>query len=129
MSIMQRIYTVFIGLFLMVLFNNIVLANTEIVEITIEPSLEMNFLQGLGKEEIKTLEIAAVIEKLAEQELISDEVAPNPKAPIEIVFPQVVIDDVIVYLQEQPTPTTFAIGDKQYCMNTPPHLLSQQSPG
>ncbi len=124
---MQRIYRLFVGLLFLLFSTNIVLANTEIVEIVVKPSVEMNFFQGLEKESVKAFQIETIIKKIEDYKTAV--VTPLPKEPLEIVFPKVVIDDVIVYLQEQPTPTIFAIGDKQYSMNTPLHLLQQQSPG
>jgi len=126
---MQRTYTFFVGCLLLLWSSNFVLANTEIVEGIVKPAVEMNFSQGLYKEAVKAIEIEAIIKKLVIEDLVTIEVMPLPKEPLEIVFPQVVIDDVIVYLHEKPTPTTFTIGDKQYRMNTPAYLLNQQSPG
>lgn len=124
---MKRIFSVFIGLFLLLLSTNIVSANTGIVEVIVKPSVELNFSQGLKIEGFKDFQVETIIKKI--EDLKSVEVLPLPKEPLEIVFPKVVIDDVIVYLHEKPSSTIFAIGDKQYYMNTPSHLFNQQSPG
>lgn len=124
---MQRTYTFFVGCLLLLLSSNLVFANTEIVEVIVKPVVEMK--QGLEEAEVKVFQIESIIEKLTIKDLHTIEVVPLPKEPLEIVFPKVVIDDVIVYLHEKPTSTTFTIGNQEYCMNTPSYLLNKQSPG
>ncbi len=93
------------------------------------PSKAINFKQGLEKEELKAFQIELILKKLVTHELPIISVEPLPKEPLEIVFPKVVIDDVIVYQQEQLSPSTFTIRDEQYYMNTPSNLLNPKSPG